>query len=245
MTSPLGANGAIGGALDQAIATDAEVEIALDQRHHDADGRVQRAGQGKRRRVVPHGTDLSWASPRAMRPMTRLRRWVQRNGTDWAAYTGPIELADEGVNTLYARATDGAGNTTQLPAEGARVPARLGRTDAGSHRASVAAAATTVEAADATSVWQTSSTGSCRMARGHRCRPGAAAAGAAAAAAAVTTEAFTATVPLDAEAATVEVRATDTAGNASAAVTLNFAADATVKPEPKPEPEAGREDPAR
>lgn len=233
----LGANGAIGGALDQAIATDAEVEIALINDTttptvaFDAPDGANAAGWY---RTAPITVGITAGDETDDAPTVEF----SRNGTDWAAYTGPIELADEGVNTLYARATDGAGNTTQLPAEGPQeflldsVAPTLAATAHPDARGDV-----TVEAADATSgvadveyrflpdgAWAPLQT-----------EP-AAAAGAAAAAAAVTTEAFTATVPLDAEAATVEVRATDTAGNASAAVTLNFAADATVKPEPKPEP---------
>ncbi|SJN09192.1 Aminopeptidase Y (Arg, Lys, Leu preference) [Leucobacter sp. 7(1)] len=236
----LGANGAIGGALGQQIATDAEVEIALIKDTTTPTVTFE-APQGANEagwyRTAPITVGIAADDETDEAPLVEF----SRNGTDWAAYTGPIELADEGVNTLFARATDGAGNTTLLPADGPQefrldsVAPTLAATANPAARGDV-----TVEAADATSgvadvEYRVLPDGAWASLQSEPA--GAGAARSAAAAAPVTGEAFTATIPLGAEAATVEVRATDTAGNASAAATLSFAADATVKPEPKPEPQ--------
>ena len=235
----LAPNDAIGGALDQAISGDTSVQLKLINDTTpptvtlDTSAEANAAGwyQG------PVEVSLAGADDIDQAPTVEF----SRNGTDWEGYTAPITLADEGVNTLHARVTDGSGTTTPVERSypiDTVAPTLTAAVDTG---ASAQRGDVTVAASDATSgvdkieyrMLPDGEWGSL-LGAGGSAGAGAAAAGATPAAA---DETLTAELPLGAAAATAEIRAVDVAGHASATVTLEFAADESVKPEPKPEPE--------
>ncbi|UOQ59678.1 M28 family peptidase [Leucobacter rhizosphaerae] len=214
-------NGAVGGAVAQAIAGATDVEIALINDTVAptvaiaADTEVPASGWYRTApvTVVVTAEDETDAAPTVE---------VSLDGSTWNPYAAPVALSAEGANTLQARVTDGAGNVI----EGAEtfnidtVAPTLAATASTTARGSV-----TVEAADATSgvasveyrilpsgAWQAFPSDPI-----------------------LRSAARTGTLPIGAEAVSVELRATDVAGHSSALATLAFAAgEAPVVPEPEP-----------
>lgn len=105
----VGADGAIGASLDQAIAGDTtvEVELILDENKPEvAIDTKNPAGASGWFTSAPVTVNVTATDETDDAPAIE----VSRDGQRWEPYTAPISIAEDGEHTLHARATDGAGN---------------------------------------------------------------------------------------------------------------------------------------
>lgn len=233
----LGAKGATGAAVDQQVTRDGKITIELLPDTTPATITFSDSAGTTPNEAGWYTSPLAIEIAAADAPHAAPAVEVSRNGTDWEAYTEAISIDTDGVNEVFARATDLGGTPTEVSQEFPldRVAPTLSVSADEKSRGNV-----TAEASDATSgvedvqfrILPDGEWVSLMSSAGE-----AAGSGAAAMTAAAVADELTGTLPLGTAATTAEFRALDVAGHASETVSITFPAGESVTPDPEPKPE--------
>ena len=213
-------NGAVGGAVDQAIAGATDIEIALINDTTAPTVTVEASEAAPASgwyRTAPVTVAVTGDDETDEAPAVEF----SLDGTTWNPYTEPVAVSAEGPNAVHARVVDGAGNTGETVKEFNidTIAPTISATASESARGTV-----TVQTDDATSgvasvEYRLLPSGEWRSFESDPLARSADRTG---------------TLAIGAAAVTVELRALDVAGNTSEVTTLDFAAgEAPVVPEPE------------